>query len=235
MERSRGDHRTPACEAEKGDLAYAEIFITGIDPGRESTPSRCVTYFQERPRDPAEVRGPTPSQETSCDARGREGAAIGEEDLNGIPNDVAHQTYVIYRLTRWGMATRWLANAGIPNQKPAEVQSAWGPMWIDRNVEQIGIESTRDVCPWNLDEARETGLCINALPGHLSAAVEEEYLRKGDREVKAARLGIEPSAMRRRLTLAYPLLLDLFNAAAAGLPLECDYRAAGRPPKEEQR
>lgn len=152
--------------------------------------------------------------------------------MTGIPDDVAHQTYVIYRLTRWGLAKRWVANAGVRNQKPAKIQSAWGPMWIDGNVEQIGIESTRDVCPWNLDEMRETDLCVNALPGHLSAAVEEEYMKKGDRELKAARLGIDPSSMRRRLSTAHILLLDLFNAAAAGLPLEVDYRAPGRPPKQ---
>jgi hypothetical protein len=150
-----------------------------------------------------------------------------------IPDDVAHQTYVIYRLTRWGLAKRWLSRAGVKNPKPAEINSWWGPIVLDGNVEQTGIESIRDVCPWNLDEARETDVCVNALPGHLSAAIEEEYLKSGDRELKSARLGIDPSTMRRRLSAAHVLLLDLFNASAASLPLQVNYRGPGRPAKEE--
>jgi hypothetical protein len=150
-----------------------------------------------------------------------------------IPDDVAHQTYVIYRLTRWGLTKRWLSRAGVKNPKPAEMNSWWGPIVLDGNVEQTGIESMRDVCPWNLDEARETDVCVNALPGHLSAAIEEEYLKSGDRELKSARLGIDPSTMRRRLSAAHVLLLDLFNASAASLPLQVNYRGPGRPAKEE--
>lgn len=152
--------------------------------------------------------------------------------MTGVPGAAPPQTYVIYRLTRWGFAKRWLTRVGVKNPKPSGMNSWWGPIVLDGNVEQIGLESMHDVCPWNLDEMRETDLCVNALPGHLSAAVAEEYLKTGDRETKAARLGLDPSAMRRRLRIAYPLLLDLFNAAAAGLPLDVDYRAPGRPPKQ---
>jgi hypothetical protein len=150
-----------------------------------------------------------------------------------ISDGQAHQTYVIFRCTRWGLATRWLSRVGIANPVPGDMFSWWGPTVLNGNVEQLGLESMRDVCPWNLDEARETGLCVNALPGHLSAAVEEEYLKLGDRDVKAYRLGIDARSMRRRLSLAHTLLLDLFNAAAAGLPLECNYRGPGRPGKED--
>lgn len=150
--------------------------------------------------------------------------------MTGIPDNVAFQTYVILRCNRWGYTKRWLTRVGISNPVPTDVNSSWA-LWLNGNVEQIGIESVRDVCPWNLDEARETDVCVNALPGHLSVAVVEEYVKTGTRELKAHRIGIDASTMRRRLTVAHTLLLDLFNAAAAGLPLQCDYRAPGRPAK----
>lgn len=149
-----------------------------------------------------------------------------------IDDAAAFQTYVMYRLTRWGLAQRWLTGRNITNPKPRHPASWWGPCVLNGNIEQTGIESVRDVCPWNLDEARETGICVNALPGHLSAAIEEEYLKTGNRERKAWRLGIDERTMRRRLAQAYPLLLELFNCAAAGLPLECNYQGPGRPAKE---
>lgn len=153
--------------------------------------------------------------------------------MTGIPDAVAHQTYVIYRLTRWGLTKRWLSRVGVRNPKPSGMNSWWGPIVLDGNVEQSGFESIRDVCPWNLDEARETDLCVNALPSHLGETVIEEYQRTGSRELKADRLGIDDSTMRRRLSQAHVLLLDLFNGAAAGLPLECKYRGPGRPSKDE--
>lgn len=164
------------------------------------------------------------------------GAASSDAEgaLTGIPDDVAHQTYVIFRLTRWGLTKRWLSRSGVKNPKPADPISWWGPCVLNGNVEQTGLDSVRDVCPWNLDEARETDLCVNALPGHLSATVIEEYWRLGTRELKAHRLGVDQRTMRRRLSLAHTLLLELFNLAAADLPLECSYQGPGRPGKEEQ-
>lgn len=153
--------------------------------------------------------------------------------MTGIPDNVAFQTYVILRCNRWGFTVRWLSRLGVTNPVPGDPVSWWGPTCLDGNVEQTGIESVRDVCPWNLDEARETGLCVNALPGHLSATVEEEYVKRGDRELKAFRLGIDTRTFRRRLSIAHPLLLELFNLAAAGLPLEISYRSPGRPAKPE--
>lgn len=141
------------------------------------------------------------------------------------------QDHVVRRLTRWGLTKRWLTRVGVSNPKPANPISWWGPCVLDGNVEQIGIESMRDVCPWDLDEARETDLCVNALPGHLSSTVIEEYMHTGERAHKAWRLGIEERAMRLRLSQAHVLLLELFNCAAAGLPLECSYQGPGRPTK----
>lgn len=170
-----------------------------------------------------------PCNETRADSEAYAGEGVTER----IPDDVAHQTYVIYRLTRWGLTRRWLTRVGVTNPKPQPARSWWGPCVLNGNIEQTGIESVRDVCPWNLDEARETGVCVNALPGHLSAAVEEEYVKRGTRGEKSKRLGIDDSTMRRRLSLAHVLLLELFNCAAAGLPLECSYRGPGRPSKDE--
>lgn len=150
-------------------------------------------------------------------------------DVIDEATDEELERQVVRRLTRWGLAKRWLTRVGITNPKPANPISWWGPCVLDGNVEQIGIESMRDVCPWDLDEARETDLCVHALPGHLSATVIEEYMHTGERERKAWRLGIEERAMRLRLRQAHVLLLELFNLAAAGLPLECSYRGPGRP------
>lgn len=147
------------------------------------------------------------------------------EDVSGAE----FQDHVVRRLTRWGLTKRWLTRVGVTNPKPANPISWWGPSVLNGNVEQIGIESIRDVCPWDLDEARETDLCVHALPSHLSATVIEEYMHTGERERKAWRLGIDERTMRRRLSQSHILLLELFNCAAAGLPLECGYQGPGRP------
>lgn len=152
--------------------------------------------------------------------------------MTGIPDAEALQTYVIFRCTRWGLTMRWLQRAGVTNPVPRDMTSWWGPIVLDGNVEQVGIESVRDVCPWNLEEAQETQRCVNALPGHLWSTVTEEYVKIGNRELKAARLGIDARTRRRRLNTAHALLLDLFNAAGAGLPLETNYRGPGRPAQE---
>lgn len=153
--------------------------------------------------------------------------------MTDIPDNVAFQTYVILRCNRWGFTQRWVTRLGVTDPRPFPMTSWWGPIVLDGNVEQLGIETVRDICPWNLDEAAETARCVMALPEYLRDTLVEEYVKRGTKTQKATRLGIEPRAYRKRLTIAHVLLLDLFNAAAVGLPLEVDYRPPGRPKKGE--
>lgn len=146
-----------------------------------------------------------------------------------IPN-VPPQTYVIGRCFRWGTYVRWLHWSGVVVFRPKSVISWWGKFVLDPNVEKLMI--ARDPAPVSIPEAIETGNCVMALPEHLRAAVSEEYAARGKQYEKARALGIDVDTLQIRLQTAYPLLLELFNCAAAGLPLECSYRGPGRPRKE---
>lgn len=142
----------------------------------------------------------------------------------GIPT----HTYVMYRCNRWGTYTKWLRRAGIVNVTPKSVVSWWGKIVLDGNVANTSI-GARDVCPVNATEAIETGRCVMALPEHLMLTMVEEHCEIGTQEDKAAALDIDARAFRYRKDAAYALLLELFNLAAAGLPLIVEYQAPGRP------
>jgi hypothetical protein len=146
-----------------------------------------------------------------------------------IPN-VSPQTYVMARCARWGTYVRWLSWTRIAPSKPKSVVSWWGKLVLDGNIEQLMM--AREAAPVSIPEAIETGNCVMALPAHLRDAVVEEYAVRGKQSEKAEALGIDTDTLRRRLETAYPLLLELFNCAAASLPLECNYRGPGRPRKE---
>lgn len=167
--------------------------------------------------------GPTATTGTDDKAR--------DDEMTGIPDNVAFQTYVILRLSRLGRFVRWVDGLGVRNPKPADVISWWGPIVMNGNVEQTGLESIRDICPVDIVEAEETRRCIIALPQHLFETVIQEYVVCGKQAQKAHALDIDVSTFRRRLTVAHAVLLDLFNAAAAGLPLEANYPSPGRPKK----
>lgn len=139
------------------------------------------------------------------------------------------QTYVMLRCGRLGRFARWAEGLGVADPRPQRVTSWWGPVVMSGNVEQLGLESIRGLCPVDIIEADETRRCIMALPDHLRDAIVQEYVVCGKQAQKARALGIEVRAYQRRISLAHTLLLDLFNAAAADLPLEVDYRAPGRP------
>jgi hypothetical protein len=138
-------------------------------------------------------------------------------------------TYVMGRCARWGTYVRWLHRSGVASVEPRRVASWWGPIVLDGNIEQIMM--VREPSPVNIPEATETGNCIMALPSHLRDTVVEEYAVRGKQYEKAESLRIDVDTLRHRLNVAYPLLLELFNLAAASLPLECSYRGPGRPPK----
>lgn len=125
-------------------------------------------------------------------------------------------TYVVLRLGRWRDYVRWQANGTTSHPGPKNPKSWWG-LILEGNVEQIDIVSTRDVCPVNAEEARETDKCVRALPDHLLLVVWEEYIICGSIDEKAAALAIEKRAFRQRLSTAHNLLLGLFNDAAAGM------------------
>lgn len=145
---------------------------------------------------------------------------------------VSMQTYVIARCARWGTYVRWLQWSRVMVGRPRGVVSWWGKLVLDGNIEQIML--VREPAPVSVPEALETGNCIMALPAHLRDAVVEEHGAGGKQWEKAEALGIDVSTLLRRLDTAYPLLLELFNLAAAGLPLECNYRGPGRPRRPEE-
>jgi hypothetical protein len=140
-----------------------------------------------------------------------------EEAAEGTADPSAEQLYCILRCNRWGQYERWRANAGVREQKPAEVNSWWGPMIIDGNVEQLGVVHSSDTCPVDIEEALETRLCVSHLPPHLKVTVWREHVTAGRQHQKAHALGIATRTFRHRLATAYPLLLGLFLDAAAGV------------------
>jgi hypothetical protein len=151
--------------------------------------------------------------------------------LSGIPDDIAFRTYVILRCNRLGRFARWAEGLGVADPRPADMRSWWGPIVMDGNVEQSGFDSLRDICPVDIIEADETRRCILALPNHLRDTIIQEYVVCGKQAQKARALGIHVRTYRHRLNVAHTLLLDLFNAVAADLPLEVNYQPPGRPRK----
>lgn len=91
---------------------------------------------------------------------------------------------------------------------------------LDGNVEQIGIESVRDICAVDVGEARETRRCIDALDKPLRLAMIQEHVIRGKQQQKAYALGIDRTTYWRRCERAYVLLLGCFNDVAAEIDLE---------------
>lgn len=120
-------------------------------------------------------------------------------------------TYVEARLGRWAVWCRW--NEG-GSAGPRRVVSQLGHL---REVARC--TATLLDCPVDEAEARETDRCINALATDLRLAIQQTYLHRGTGEEKARRLGCTRMTLWNRTQVAYVRLLDLFNAAAAGLPL----------------
>ncbi len=131
-----------------------------------------------------------------------------------------HNFYAVQRCNRWGRFERWRIKlrGGSLSSAPAEVDSWWGQMVLDGNVEQQGFDSLRDQCPVDIEEALDTRRCVDALPWRLNETVWQEHVRaaRGQRE-KAWTLGVDRRAYRRRLALAYPMLLKFMDDVAAGL------------------
>ncbi|HJT63095.1 MAG TPA: hypothetical protein VJ797_15605 [Burkholderiales bacterium] len=138
--------------------------------------------------------------------------------------------YVIMRCNRWHTYVRWLARGG-SDPRPKHVCSWWHKIITRRLVQDHDRQrNAMDACPVDIEEARETWLCINALPEHLRDTMIEEYAVSGSSEQKAAALGIKPNSFRDRREAAHVMLLALFNDAAAGVPLKTVERTRGRPP-----
>jgi hypothetical protein len=139
------------------------------------------------------------------------------EPIGSYPG-LSIQTYVIFRCNRWGTYVRWLSRTGIASVEPKNVASWWGPIVLEGNVEQLGI-TARDVCPVNIQEARETGRCVMALPDALKLTLIQEHCVRGKQQEKADAMGIDRVTFWRRCQRAYDRLLGLMNDAAAGLPV----------------
>lgn len=139
--------------------------------------------------------------------------------------------YVIMRLNRWGMYVRWLARGG-SDPRPKQVVSWWHKIITRRLLQEHDQQQRQiDTCPVDLEEARETWTCIEALPWHLRDVIVEEYAVGGSAEQKAGALDIEPRAFRYRRDRAHVELLGLLVDAAAGVPLTKSEPARGRPPR----
>ncbi len=122
-------------------------------------------------------------------------------------------TYVEARLGRW---VRWYHWGARPGPKP--VTSWYGPMIIDRNVEQLGRRSTS--CEVDIDEAEETNTAVNHLPHELRDTIHETYLRGGTVKQKCRALGLKRrESYYARLTRAYNTLLGYLNDLSVGVPL----------------
>lgn len=145
--------------------------------------------------------------------------------LGGSPG----MLFVIMRCNRWGTYVRWLARGG-SDPRPKRVVSWWHKIITSRLLQQPEQRRPIDDCPVNLEEARETWQCIDALPVHLRDVIVEEYGVGGTADQKAEALGIKANSFRDRRENAHALLLGLFNDAAAGLPLRVPCRTRGRPP-----
>ncbi len=135
-------------------------------------------------------------------------------------------TYVIVRCNRWGTYMRWMQSGRA--LAPPSVGSWWQKLMRDRV--QDGGQETFSACPIDQDEAAETLRCVAVLPRHLLDTCMEEYVFRGVQAQKAEALGITTRAYRMRLAEIHGLLLDLFGAAAAGLPLTVEPKRGGPKP-----
>lgn len=149
------------------------------------------------------------------------------------PGNSLQMTYVMLRLNRWRVYVRWLTSNGVGDPMPAQVQSWFGLLMMDR-VQQSGKVSVQSSCPVDIEEARETQRCVLALREHMEylyVTVIEDYLVGGTQEQKADALGIEVRAFRNRRDAMHAKMLELFVLASADLPLTCGRRRGpGRPP-----
>jgi DNA-directed RNA polymerase specialized sigma24 family protein len=126
-------------------------------------------------------------------------------------------TYVQARLGRWAVWCRW--NDGPTG--PARVVSQLGKLRTEARCTANFTE-----CPVDEQEARETHRCVYALGADHRDAIIQTYLRNGTSDAKAKRLGCTRMTLHNRNNAAYTRLLDLFNAADAGLPLHGDAEQA---------
>lgn len=128
-------------------------------------------------------------------------------------------THVIYRCNRYGAYVRWLKRGALRAVGPQEVSSIMGRI-LDGNVQHVGSTAGIEVCPVDIQEAGETRRCIMALPEELRDAIIEEHVIGGTQQQKAEALSIDRTTLWRRCERAYPLLLELMNLSAAGLPFD---------------
>jgi hypothetical protein len=145
-------------------------------------------------------------------------------------DNALYMTYVIVRCNRWGRYMRWLKSGRSAGLSPRTLESWWGKLMRDRVQASVSAGDSHGTCPVDSDEAAETTRCVMALPQHLRDTVIEDYVHLGSQEQKAEALGIQPRMFRYRRNEAHVVLLELFNLAAAGLPLEVGVPKRSRPP-----
>jgi hypothetical protein len=194
-ETARGHHRTTAFE------------VTPID---------CVERVYQF--DHPQAEGPLLHASASRRGADSDEAGVARPSVKTPENALQH-LHVMLRCNRWGTYVRWSHRTLSKNPKPQGMNSWWGPIVFDGNVEQIGIESVRDICPVNIDEALETDRCVKLLPDKLRKAMLQEHVIRGTQAQKAAALGIDRTTFWRHCERAYVLLLGMFNDVAAQVPV----------------
>ena len=194
----------------------------GIIPDRIET-GDCITMDRSNDtagtiRHQAKKRQVYPLLDCAAEATTRPNDEARDDEMTGIPDNVAFQTYVIFRCNRWGTYERWFESAGIRESKPKAVRSWWGQVVLNANVAQDWFDP-RDICPVDILEALETRACVRSLPPMLRDVIVQEHVMHGTQQQKAETLKISRTTFWRHCQRAYVLLLGRFNDAGAGLDI----------------
>jgi DNA-directed RNA polymerase specialized sigma24 family protein len=99
------------------------------------------------------------------------------------------------------------------------VESWWGPIILEGNVEQTGGFKELEFDPSECTETDRAVQALRCISLDLHAAIIEMYIRGGTGEQKAKALHCTRQTLYNRLDRAYGELLGLFNDQAAGITL----------------
>lgn len=132
-------------------------------------------------------------------------------------------SYIDTQLVKWGIYKRWLERGGSIGG-PRRIRSWWCPVITDRLVQGHGNKPgpKQDVCPVDIEEARDMDACVSALLGvdeDLHKVVMECWYLGGtvEQQVEACQCAL--ATYYRRLERAKDVLYDLLLDKVNGIPL----------------